>query len=161
MFPLFEHESVYMVYNINRWPQIYSCKVLRFALVIRWIEPRTVRYLRICSWPIPNASLLPLKWPQFQDALLRAPSQRALCILIPFIFNQDQNIPLNHFQAAFGIIISFIYLFKTYSGVGVDTKFLIVKLVIFQQKKKKKKQLHISPKMILFLTFMHFLRYHI
>lgn len=44
-----EHESVYMLYNINRWPQIYNCKVLRFALVIRWIELRTVCYLRIRS----------------------------------------------------------------------------------------------------------------
>lgn len=35
MFSFFEHESVYMVYSINRWPQIYICKVLRFALVIR------------------------------------------------------------------------------------------------------------------------------
>lgn len=35
MFSLFEHESLYMVYNINRLPQIYICKVLRFALVIR------------------------------------------------------------------------------------------------------------------------------
>lgn len=51
MFSLFEHESVYMVYDINRWPQIYICKVLRFALVIRWIELRTVCYLSIPSLP--------------------------------------------------------------------------------------------------------------
>lgn len=50
MFSFFEHESLYMVYNINRWPQIYICKVLRFALVIRWIEPRTVCYLSIPSY---------------------------------------------------------------------------------------------------------------
>lgn len=119
MLALFEHESVYMLYNINRWPQIYSCKVLRFALVIRWIEPRTVCYLRICSWQIPNASLLPLKWPQFQDALLQAPSQRALCILIPFIFNQDRNILPNHFHAAYGIVSFFS---QTYTGWS-STKF--------------------------------------
>lgn len=51
MFSLFEHESVYTVYNINRWPQIHNCKVLRFALVIRWIELRTVCYLSIPSQP--------------------------------------------------------------------------------------------------------------
>lgn len=42
------NESVYMVYCINRWPQIHICKVLRFALVIRWIDLRTVGYMS--SW---------------------------------------------------------------------------------------------------------------
>lgn len=50
MFSVLERESVYMVYNINRWPQIYICKVLRFALVIRWIELRTDCYLSIPSY---------------------------------------------------------------------------------------------------------------
>ena len=66
---------------------------------------------------IPNAFPPPLKWPQFQDALLRALGQKALCILISFIFNQDQNILPNLLQAAFGYnasILLYLYWFGSF-----------------------------------------------
>ncbi len=65
---------------------------------------------------IPNAFPLPLKWPQFQDALLWALGQKALCILIPFIFNQDQNILPNLSQAAFGYKTSILLYFNWFGS---------------------------------------------
>lgn len=59
---------------------------------------------------------LPLKWPQFQDALLWALGQEALCILIPFIFNQDQNIRPNLLQAAFGYTTSILLCFNWFGS---------------------------------------------
>lgn len=58
---------------------------------------------------IPNAFSLPLKWPQFQDALLWALGQKALCILIPFIFNQDQNILPNLCKLPLAARLQFCY----------------------------------------------------
>lgn len=71
MFSFFEHESVYMLYNINRWPQIYICKVLRFALVIRWIELRTDCYLSIPSY-LGYLMPFPCLWSDHSFRMLRS-----------------------------------------------------------------------------------------
>lgn len=82
---------------------------------------------------IPNAFPLPLKWPQFQDALLWALGQKALCILIPFIFNQDQNILPNLLQAAFGYKTSILLCFNWSGSCPCCRLYMLpVNTVIFQ-----------------------------
>ena len=82
---------------------------------MNWTENSLLLEHPFISWT-PNAFPLPLKWPQFQDYLLWAFGQKALCILIPFIFNQDKNIIPNLLQAAFGCNTSILLYFNWFGS---------------------------------------------